>query len=680
MPNARIVITFNSDASNGDVISFEGLNTETLAFHSFSETFQNPPRSASGQIEIAPPTGNVGERSAQQFAVHFDLDYNGFNAFTISQSLNVVTIDHNSPIHDFQNFVGSGIATAVITNTSSNPMVLDEVLFLASAVDICTQYRVSLESTPVIDYIERIQQNTDTVLETINNAGGDNPFIIELSRYSFAFLRIYNSTGIYVDYQTYMPPMIQELLTVNVLSGIGGATVIVNPFVLLPNDISPNPEIEFEYSLNDVDWQTSNTFTGQANGDYTVYVRDQFGCKIQKDYTVDNIGTLDAFLYVSEANSLSLVEQQTIDYEDVHPNDLNRFSCQQLNGIKYGGEVIFKDTDLITIQFKSNFDTHVAKLRHENGTQDDLPVVKKSNNLGRFLALGCITYVYDTGLIGIYFTTGNIYDNLGVITGAHELNGNIPYFAKIGQQVEVVGLGFKEIVDIVLDEDNNRKVIIIEDNATGGLGNGIIRSYYNLLPYEIYEFTVDFNAVNAGLYDVLLTCTSANYDDVNYVSENIIVKEDVSDCLHIIYYNDNNRDIFYSYGIEHLIRVPYQNVYMELTDESDNNITDLTVQQISSRLKDGNKIEFDELTRNQALKVAIAISCKKLFINGIGYVKNGKPRIEEIDNTNLFRVVVSLIKTNINYTSNRQGQINTDSDLSEVLVPQLLVDNEYLIF
>jgi hypothetical protein len=47
--------------------------------------------------------------------------------------------------------------------------------------------------------------------------------------------------------------------------------------------LSTNSSGEYEYSLNGLDYQDSNTFTGLENGEYTVYVKDKNGCGVSSD-------------------------------------------------------------------------------------------------------------------------------------------------------------------------------------------------------------------------------------------------------------------------------------------------------------------------------------------------------------------------------------------------------------
>ena len=71
-------------------------------------------------------------------------------------------------------------------------------------------------------------------------------------------------------------------------------------------------------------------------------------------------------------------------------------------------------------------------------------------------------------------------------------------------------------------------------------------------------------------------------------------------------------------------------------------------------------------------KLAIALSCENVFINGLGYVKNGSLEPEPIENTNLHNLIAEMIKTNINYNNNTQGQEGLDDGYINFNIPEFI--------
>ena len=73
--------------------------------------------------------------------------------------------------------------------------------------------------------------------------------------------------------------------------------------------------------------------------------------------------------------------------------------------------------------------------------------------------------------------------------------------------------------------------------------------------------------------------------------------------------------------------------------------------------------------------LVIALSCENVFINGIGYLKNGNLGVEPIENTNLHEVVAEMIKTNINYNTNTRGQEGVDDGYLPFDIPTFIDAN-----
>jgi len=209
------------------------------------------------------------------------------------------------------------------------------------------------------------------------------------------------------------------------------------------------------------------------------------------------------------------------------------------------------------------------------------------------------------------------------------------------------------------------------------------------LAYEVYEFEVDFTFLSAPVepriddvgYQGRLRILFSDpvLDDQEYISENILVKDLHEKTVLINYFNDNNRDIFYLYGIQHLIRIPYLEIYGFINDEVEISINDLTNTINVSTVTDGNTFKFDAVTKNVMLKLSIALSSKHLFINDSGYIKKDSLGIENLTNTNLYEITAELLKTNTNFNINSQGQIGVERDYETVDVAKILDSGTGLI-
>ena len=106
--------------------------------------------------------------------------------------------------------------------------------------------------------------------------------------------------------------------------------------------------------------------------------------------------------------------------------------------------------------------------------------------------------------------------------------------------------------------------------------------------------------------------------------------------------------------------------------ESEINITDLTSSVTDSSTHEMDKISFDEVEKGRMRQLVVALGCENLFVNGIGYIKNGAVDVENLPNTNMYSISVELLKTNINYNNNRQGQEGLESDSIPFNIPAFI--------
>ena len=129
-----------------------------------------------------------------------------------------------------------------------------------------------------------------------------------------------------------------------------------------------------------------------ANGSYTAGIKDQFGCEIYKDFTVVEGGTKEPFLFISKANSLNFILQQDTSSCDIPRNDENTFARDNIAMLPQCTETLLQTCDIITTQFKSNYDIQEVKVRGLNGSEVNITPEKMSANLNRFESMDCTLY------------------------------------------------------------------------------------------------------------------------------------------------------------------------------------------------------------------------------------------------------------------------------------------------
>ena len=265
MANSKIIITFNAEAIAGNIISFDTVKFSNLSTVTRTETFVVT-RTANYQVPL--PTTYyvpVGTASVSFYKTFFNIDYNGFNLFTLTNLGNVITIEANSSDFYFENFQSNNanIISNIDNLTPSTFEFVGDVTY-SEATKECSTVNATFgtsELAPKI-YINDVLTNETNV---------DNPVTFPFIRGIINYIVLENALG---DTLEYTIPKIDYLtsenITIDINNYLNGATLSVS----VANVIG----LTLEYSLDNINWQTSNVFTGQTSGTKYLYVRDQYGC------------------------------------------------------------------------------------------------------------------------------------------------------------------------------------------------------------------------------------------------------------------------------------------------------------------------------------------------------------------------------------------------------------------
>ena len=498
---AQIEITFPTDATDGESLSFLREHTDSLTTASIASTFVSGARTKSGEIPIGVPTATAGERTAKSFVEYFNIDHNASGLMTASATGNVVTVEINVG-WEFTTFNTDTGATDVISASIPDTFQLVSASLQVHPTEPCdyvdieiltsqqaTGYSIGRGVVILVDtnpFTVSIPRTLPTVI-MVHRTGHDsiNVGMEQFGIEHFYFNKIYDSgVHIHVDNN----PLIGATVTVDVY--------YVGQLTQLPEGLGA-----LQYSLDGVNFQSENYFTGQIAGDYTIYIKDSLGCTYQKDFTVSSTAGRDEYKEISDVNSLNFRLNEEWDglQNGIHKSDLNILSYADRSKTIYDEKVIFREKDNIRLQFKSNFSEHDITLLDCEGHNIGNPFSpeKMSNNLNRFESLDCHLYSYSATSKGaLYFTSGNTYDEGGVINGSFELNGNLPDSASIGNTIWIESMGASfQIADILYDATIGKRVMLFNFEYTGATVNTFMKSYYDLLNFEVYEFNVDFNSL-----------------------------------------------------------------------------------------------------------------------------------------------------------------------------------------
>ena len=672
MANSKIILTFNADLTFNQQIGYSlGIPTFQSLIHEF---IWKAVRSISGQVTIGTPTSITGERSAINFvtALNLDFNYNGSN-FIISRVANVVTIETKFSNIEFSTFICvddgtaypwdlSSVVTAEIINNTEPIFEIDSVTFSAASLNSCQNVKASITTT---NLATKINQPINVPVNT------NNPIVVDVLRNSFFNFDVENSSGQVIQMSFITPPLLNILLFgITINNSPAGATVIVNNTI--NEGFSINEQLTFQYSLDNSSWQNSNEFNGLIAGDYTLYIKDNLGCSVNKNFNIEESGIQSPYFYISKSNSFRFANRIAWGDSENYKNDDNTLSCEVDVELPYKEFQQFQSADIITTQFKSNYSSNVASILKEDGTIVNIPIVQKTNNIGVKDKRDARRYRINHSKNGIYFLSGNVYNfDTNAVAEPYSLNGLLPEWAQVGNYFSI-GTSFYLIEDIVFDEAKNADVIVFTSALfLPGESNIIVGSIYNRFNYEVYEFAIDMvNYINQK-FKVRLVNSKINLPTITHLSEVIWCKVKHENVIEIRYRNTTNTDILYSTGIEHKIRIPYLKISGKADEQSEVHKTDTDAILLSADLYEVEDFQFQPVTKEIWRKMMIALSHEKVLLNGVGYVKNGNFNTEgPLERSNLYVLTATMIKTGSVYNSQTSG--NIDFDGSAVEVPGLI--------
>jgi len=651
-------ITFNEDLVVGSTLTFDIRNNIFTPSIVVSLGHQWVTlRSAAYKVTAGvPEIDNPGEATAILYMQAIQLDYGGTfsNISRVGNSV-FLTVDYN--YIDFEGGVAmmnpslaADVDFELVTNVTT--IEIDSTLFSQASTLPCKNVSVEIETNILA---------TKIISPVAVNPNTNNPFSFEWLRGQSINIVVEDANGNQYTQQLFAPSLLSPndfSLQINVSPG--GTTAIVENSVAVG--------LDFEYSLDNSTWQTSNVFSGLIAGSYTLYVRDQLGCAISKTFMVDEYGIQTPYFYISKANSIRFANR--IDFGDAgnYKTDENTLSCEADVLLPYHEVQLFQTADVITTQFKSNYETNTAKVIRANGLEVLVPVVKKSNYIGNKDSRDARKYDLGSGKTGIYFTSGNIYNyDTGFPTGeTHYLNGGIPIWAKSGGYVKVDSEWFL-IEDVLFDESKNAEIIVISSSYSGVEVSVIAGTIYNIFDYEIYEFTIDMVDYIDEVIRVSIIAEDDNFTTITLLSEDINIQVLHEFTKDISYWNNDNNDVFYATGIKHKIRLPYHKRSGDVDESSEVHKTDVSSVLLSSELYEVDEFKFEPVTKEIWRKLMIALSCKNVLIDGVGYVKNNSFDTEgPLEDTNLYVLSAKMIKTGNVFTSEISGSVDFDSTNIEV--------------
>ena len=639
MASSFIHITFTADLPIGAQLGFDITNdggtfgTPTSVAAVFNWVLL---RSSNNQVTKGSPTAILGERSAMNFVSAFNLDISGY---VVSRVQNVVTIEAQNLYGSITTFNVGGV-NAGYTNHAS--LSISTANFTPS--EFTMTHRLSGADCSNIT----LEVTTNTLAAKIlspiielNNAS--NPCQIPLIRGQTILLKLENEFGFQIEETIRMPDYLvrEKFIIKSFLQPDGFITMVI---------INQHFGLDILYNINST-LTSNNIFVGLEVGvSYKLDITDQFGCALKIKVAFTEIGLLQGedqtpYFYISKSNALRFALQG-----QSQKTDESTLSHEAAVDLPYQEVQQFYASDIITTQFKSNFSNHYATWVADNGTQTPLVIEKKTNNIGVFEKRDANVFSYDTanGKTAIYFTSGNIYDVNDNFVNSYYLNGGLPEWAKVGALIQYEQAYFM-IEEIVFDNDKNAYLAIFSYMYPGtGISIRPITCIYNREEFDVFEFTMNGSvALLANGSVALLANGSVAPVNFEYKSEKIKCEPTaIQELLEIKYWNTTNLDVMYSTGIKHLLRVPHLSIKGKLDENSEVNKSDTNTSLLKADLYEVDEFKFAPVTKGIWRKLCQALSHNQVFINGVGYVKNGSFNTDgPLGQSNLYVLTATMIKT-----------------------------------
>lgn len=578
-----------------------------------------------------------------------ELDHNSTNLYTIVLVGSVVTITSNldGVVFVEDTNTAPGEIDVVITNEAATPVLtIDTVAFSEADTDPCNNIKVTVTTSELATKV------TSPVLIDPNVA---NP-------YSFDFIRAVTISN---ECETATLNAIQSTQLPAILS-VGSTTLTLFNTPTGANLTVTHTDtfgLTLTYSLDDIDFSnTTGVFNGLTPGNYIVYVKDTFGCKIQKDFVV-SIFTPDISVTVpffERSKSMSIRMKRDITWGNCadYKIEENTLSCESEVDLPYQTIQLFQTCDLIADQFKTNYETLAANVIKSDGTKDALSIAKFTNNLDKKDKRDAIYYDINGTQTGIYFITGNTYDfDTGLQNGTYELNGLLPEWGVIGNFIFLDTIGWLTIVDIIFNDDADADVLVVDLATTVVPTPIIVSSNYNLTNFEVYQFNTDMSVYDDQIIQVEILATSAisGFDDIRELSELLEIAVRWNRTMAIDYWNFENTDVFYATGIKNRIRIGYESFYPGVTGDVEGHNTDNSSILIKSKFYEINTLVIALVAVAIARQLTQAFGHSELFLNGAQYRVNDIPEIESHGNTNLQTISTIFTKSGRAFASDLEG-------------------------
>ena len=448
---------------------------------------------------------------------------------------------------------------------------------------------------------------------------------------------------------------------IQIFTEVNGTGTITIPTVLN----TQTKDLGFEYSTDGTTYVNNNVITNLSAGDYTVYVRDIYGCEKTKEITIvdtpsSTVNPTNTFSHVSLLNSLPFTK-----VNNDNPNFDNTPSYNVDAETLYSDLVYqYKANDILRFQFRSNYDINKAYLLDCGVIQQELAVTEVQNNLNqkdirqmRSTLENGELYLFNDG-------TGNVYAQDGTtVIGVNEFDGTLLESQVEGDVIELDGIGLIQILGITELEPD---VFALRLNYNQAIANPYIKvtSFINedTVNFNVYEFSYSIDPLDTTdkRYQIGISIYSGTYlpptllNSISYISEVFVPFQNRK--LHkFVWKNSENNQFNWDTGIECLTYLPKLfDPTFEPQDENEIYTTDTSKFMLESDITETFRFNFDVLSLMQFRHLNFITSNDFLQIDGVFYVKEETPEGEALIGSNGYDVNCKL-SVSSNYNSNSRS-------------------------
>lgn len=569
------------------------------------------------------------------------------NTLTVKDPYDATTFRFSQQMYD------NRVELKVKEGAGNLPIKIDSVLISGNAGN-CDKFNISVTS----NYTANKMYNP-VVID--NNT--DNPIIVnDLLRDDVNKIDV-NIGYVTSDYYTfdsvklYVPNLRVSNFNVGVIQTPNNNTVNVSPIFL------DTPSFGIEYSLDDVNYYKSSSFSGLVKGNYNVYIRDSIGCKINIPFEVKefnpNVYDRKEIFDFSQMSSLIHVFR-----DNKRKNYKNTLACEERNSFLYSSPQPFqKDDGVLTNQFKSSYENFDFKLYDSEDNEISTLNIEKVSNLiniqdERDAFLSSFSYK-GSEYLGLQYKGGNIYNTDGTVKETYYNNGSVPNFMTKGDNVGVENKWFT-VLDVLVY--NNQQTLILDSlssNSPFDLDKTYkVQAVYNYQDFDFYEYKINVSALD-GIYYVKGVATDSLFSDINFITERFEVKDYHHNTYYLEYYNTvSNLNTYYGANARFKLRIPYERpLYHSPIEEIETFDTDKNSVSVESTTRSLWTLDTMNLFTNFARKLDAVTTNDRIFLEDISYIKSQDTEQNVLGQTNSYRMKIYLKEANYVYSSGKENLI-----------------------